>query len=174
MSMNLDAKLVETPFTLKDVFRSATADAKHISNEPETEEELRAVLKAAGELAVHVLCPAIDRLGPLTINSWYRSRVVNEAVGGITPAHGRGSQHLYGEAADVEFPAVGLKAAFIGVLESDIPFDQMILELRGASRWLHLSHKPSPAGQRRMAMLSPESGKYQPYSMARLNELLKV
>ena len=171
--LNLDEKLLPTVFTLHHVFYSATATERGLSNMPETVAVEESVLKAARELAVHVLLPAMERLGGMTINSWFRSSVMNEVVGGVET-----SQHRRGEAADVDFQ-VGLKAAYLGIIESDIPFDQMILEIKNSGRWIHLSHKPAPKGQRRMALLSPAElvdGKrvYQPYSMKRLNELLKA
>jgi hypothetical protein len=74
---------------------------------------------------------------PVTVNSGYRSKAVNDLVGGSTK-----SQHMKAEAVDFEVPGVanGDVAQWI---RSNLVFDQLILECYTAgepsSGWVHCS-----------------------------------
>lgn len=69
---------------------------------------------------------------PLQITSGFRCDALNAAVGGVPD-----SQHVMGLAADFKCPQAGsaLQVARL-VANSDLPFDQLILEY---GRWIHLS-----------------------------------
>lgn len=89
------------------------------------------------DLCLNVLEPLRSRLGPVKINSGYRSSAVNRAVGGAPT-----SQHLAGEAADIEIPGhSNLEVA--AWIRDHLPFDQLILEGHRdgdpASGWVHVS-----------------------------------
>lgn len=73
-------------------------------------------------------------LGPIHINSGYRSVEVNAAVGGQPT-----SQHCQGLAADFIVPRFTLPESARRILASRIIFDQLIFEF-GA--WLHISTAP--------------------------------
>ncbi len=85
---------------------------------PEIEEKLR-------DLCVNLLEPVRALVGPLHVNSGYRSIDVNRAVGGQPT-----SQHCKGEAADVLPKATDLKQAAQAVLDSDLPYDPDDLRVR--------------------------------------------
>jgi hypothetical protein len=69
---------------------------------------------------------------PITINSGYRSPVVNKAVGGAT-----NSQHLKAQAADFICPKFGSpKKIAESVMAANLNYDQLILEF---GRWVHIS-----------------------------------
>jgi zinc D-Ala-D-Ala carboxypeptidase len=71
-------------------------------------------------LCRYVLDPIREKYGkPITVTSGYRSRFLNELVGGVST-----SQHRSGLAADLccDDP----KALFDLISESDLPFDQLI------------------------------------------------
>jgi hypothetical protein len=92
-----------------------------------------APLAVAGNLmrlCQDVLEPARDLVGPLDIDSGYRSPEVNKAVGGASA-----SAHLDGRAADVVPTKVSVLVLFDMVRHSETQFDQCILEFG----WVHLS-----------------------------------
>ena len=74
-------------FSLDELTRTSTAHP----NEPDEASRKRLKL-----LCDEVLEPLRLLVGPLRVNSGYRSAEVNKAIGGA-----KGSQHLTGEAADV-------------------------------------------------------------------------
>ena len=83
-------------------------------------------------LAEEVLEPARVIVGPLRVNSWYRSPAVNKAVGGEAK-----SAHLEGRAADV-VPNGDVFSAFKKIVASGmVPYDRIIHEKRN-SQWLHV------------------------------------
>jgi hypothetical protein len=115
-------------FTLEEMTLSQAAERLGLDNTP-TPEALAALKKTClGLEAVRM------RLGgaPVVISSGYRSPEVNAAVGGA-----KTSQHLKGEAADFTAPQFGSPRAICDALaDSDVPFDQLILEY---GRWVHIS-----------------------------------
>jgi zinc D-Ala-D-Ala carboxypeptidase len=68
---------------------------------------------------------------PLLINSGYRSREVNEAVGGS-----KASQHCEGCAADFNVKGMSPNAVVRAIVDANIPYDQVILEF---DSWIHIS-----------------------------------
>ena len=84
-------------------------------------------------LAEEVLEPLRVLLGPLHVNSWYRSPEVNEAVGGE-----KSSYHLQGLAVDVVPMGSCLdKFKMALTLLDELPIDKIILETR-KSQWIHI------------------------------------
>lgn len=125
-------------FTLAELTRSPTAKAMGINNEPPRE-----VIDRLRLLVVHVLDPLREALGrPITVTSGYRSPAVNLRVGGASS-----SQHVLGEAADIECAGVSTAALARKVLELRLPYDQLILEFHDpetpSSGWVHVSHRAS-------------------------------
>lgn len=105
-----------------------------------------------------------DLLGPLHINSGYRSVAVNQVVGGQST-----SQHCLGLAADFIAPRVSLKEAARRILAQHIAFDQLIYEF-GA--WLHISHPPLGRLGRGEALMIGKftGGKYLPLDLTRVHQ----
>ena len=84
---------------------------------------------------------------PIIINSGFRSPEVNRAVGGAA-----GSNHLTGCAADIRVYGMeqAIRYACILLDISDIEqedFDELIIEKKGNSLWIHFAVRPS--GNRR-------------------------
>jgi zinc D-Ala-D-Ala carboxypeptidase len=128
-------KLTEN-FSLAELTRSEAATRKGVDNTPTPEaiENLRA-------LCEKVLQPLRDAMGqPMRVNSAYRGPAANTAVGGS-----KTSQHMSGEAADIEFDGVDNKLLAKKIVELKLPFDQIILEFYKDgdpnSGWVHVSHK---------------------------------
>lgn len=106
-------------------------------------------------LAVDLLEPARELVGPLRVNSGYRCPGLNAAIGGSTT-----SAHMQGLAADIVPLEMDLRDAFTRLAKSGLPLDQLIFEF---SRWIHVggaAHAHQPRGQR-LAIYEP--GAYEPW-----------
>lgn len=68
---------------------------------------------------------------PIIVNSAYRSKQVNDAVGSKDT-----SQHRHGCAADIRVPGMTPRQVVETCIAEDIQFDQIILEF---DAWTHLS-----------------------------------
>ena len=114
-------------FTLEELTLSQTAVRHGISNKP-----TEAAKKNLQDLAINVLEPIREAAGhPITVSSGFRSVVLNSLVGGAP-----NSQHVKGEAADINCFALGQQELFDLIRHSDIPFDQVIDEF---GSWVHVS-----------------------------------
>lgn len=117
-------------FTIKELTRSTTAEAKKIDNTPTREAEANLT-----ELINKVLDPLRKAYGkPITVTSGYRSPRLNASVGGV-----KTSQHQKGQAADITAGSPGEnKRLFDLAQELNLPFCQLIDEKR--YRWVHISY----------------------------------
>ena len=119
-------------FTLGELTRSATAQARGIDNTPTPQHvtnlrHLAATLEKVRALLGH----------PVLISSGYRSPELNAAVGGSST-----SDHANGLAADLTCPKFGTaEAVCVAIMDSGIAFDQLIFE-QGATDWVHLGIGP--------------------------------
>jgi putative chitinase len=88
---------------------------------------------------------------PVMINSAYRSKAVNDAVGSSDK-----SQHRIGCAADIRVPSMTPDEVVKAVIASGIGYDQLIREF---DRWTHIS-VPSVAGDspRRQSLIIDKQG----------------
>ncbi len=115
-------------FSWEEFERSAKADELGIDNSIPDSEVIKTPIRA---LVVNLLQPLRNAVGePLTVNSGYRSKLLNQALKGS-----KNSQHMKGEAADIDADDPLLLAQH--VLRKNLPFDQMILY----STFVHLSYK---------------------------------
>ena len=120
--MVLNKPILGAPnFTLAELIRSATAEAKGIDNTPTQQqaENLR-------YLARNVLQPIRDHFGvPIRVSSGYRSPALNKAVKG-SPA----SFHSHGMAADIEFKNAddGKLIDIFHFVYDQLPFTELIAE----------------------------------------------
>jgi hypothetical protein len=87
---------------------------------------------------------------PIIIDSGFRSPEVNQAVGSTSV-----SQHLRGCAADFRVPGMTPSEVVKAIHGSDLPFDQLILELT----WTHISiPNTDDAEPRNMALIIDKRG----------------
>ena len=84
---------------------------------------------------------------PIMINSAFRSKQVNDSVGSKDT-----SQHRLGYAADIRVPGMTPDQVVRAIIDSDLPFDQVIREF---DAWTHVSISPSP---RRQALIIDRAG----------------
>ena len=89
---------------------------------------------------------------PFLISSGYRSKEVNESVGGS-----KTSQHCEGCAADFNVKGVSPHAVVRAIVDANIPYDQVILEF---DSWVHISI-PTVKGStpRKQALVIDNKGK---------------
>lgn len=118
-------------FTIEELCASDTAKKKGIKNEPDAR---------ARENLTHLIEELLDPIReswgkPIYVNSGYRCAKLNKAVGGVS-----NSQHLYGEAADLDTRKgkAENEALFRCIREHRI-FDQLIDENNFA--WVHVSYR---------------------------------
>ena len=121
-------------FTLEELVHSDTADAKGIDNTPTQE-----IIDNLKELAENVLQPIRDKWGkPLIINSGYRCKELNKAIGGVST-----SQHQRGQAADIEAGTNDDNKELFYMIsdmieDKEIIVDQLLDEARYS--WIHVSY----------------------------------
>jgi len=112
-------------FTLAELIRTNRA----IPNNP-TELEKANII----ELIENVLDPLREMYGkPIKVNSGYRSKLVNAAVGGA-----KNSDHLYGFAADITAGSKTENKKLFELIRDNFMFRQLINEYDYS--WVHVSY----------------------------------
>jgi hypothetical protein len=126
-------------FQLWEFMVSVTADRNGIDNTPNADE-----IKHLTTLCTTILQPARDALGPIRISSGFRSKALNNLVGGAA-----NSDHRLGFAADVIPINAGTRELAEWVVKNVSQFDQVILEFGTIQNpnWIHLSAAPRLRGQ---------------------------
>ena len=104
-----------------------TTDHREFKNEPNPSEI--ANLQRLAELLEQVKVAIGNK--PVMVNSAFRSKQVNDAVGSKDT-----SQHRVGCAADIRVPCVTPDAVVKAIIAAKLPFDQLIREF---DRWTHIS-----------------------------------
>ena len=88
---------------------------------------------------------------PIMVNSAFRSKAVNDAVGSKDS-----SQHRVGCAADIRIPQMTPDEVVRAIIAADLPFDQIIREF---DRWTHISVPNTPDGKpRKQALIIDKTG----------------
>jgi len=140
-------------FTLAELTRTSSGQP----NVPNAAEA-----KALVALCSSLLEPVRSKFGPVSIHSGYRSKAVNEAIGGS-----KTSQHMKGEAADFHCPAAKLEDIMRWIVtESGLHYGQVILEghTAGEPTWIHFSlGAPWLVGSQCQQALTFDSKSYHPY-----------
>ncbi len=136
-------------FTLEEFTDSQTAARKGVDNAPPEHSQERRNIQRTAETLERVRTILGDK--PILISSGYRSRAVNEAVGGS-----KTSAHVHGLAVDFTCPEFGTPVEICKALEprmKDLGIDQLIHEYRN---WVHLGL--SAGKPREMALTIDTSG----------------
>lgn len=88
---------------------------------------------------------------PIMVNSAFRSKQVNDAVGSKDT-----SQHRIGCAVDIRVPGLTPDQVVRAIIASGLPYDQVIREF---DRWTHVSVPNTPeAAPRRQALIIDKTG----------------
>jgi len=119
-------------FTLEELTRSEAAARNGWDNSP-TQEEIANLQRLA-----YLLEKVKEAVGgkPVMINSGFRSKQVNDAVGSKDS-----SQHRIGCAADIRVPGMTPKQVVDACITASVLFDQIILEF---DAWTHISVSSDP------------------------------
>jgi hypothetical protein len=114
------------------------------------------VIKNGIRTAETIFEPAHAIVGRMHISSGYRCPELN----GVLPLASKTSAHPDGRALDCEPLEMNLIEAYIRIANSDIPYDQLILEYRA---WVHLGAAKEGAEPRRELLMIFEQGHYLPF-----------
>nr|DAV38671.1 MAG TPA: peptidase [Caudoviricetes sp.] len=119
-------------FTIKELTKSSTAEAKGIDNTPtpEVERNLTALVENVldGVRAIYGK--------PITVNSGYRCPELNRAVGGVSNSH-----HVKGYAADITGGSKEENERLFNIIKHNFHFSQLIDEKNFS--WVHVSYDPN-------------------------------
>lgn len=116
-------------FTIKELTKSSTAEAKGIDNTPTQEVE-----RNLTALVDNVLDPLRSIYGkPITVNSGYRCPELNKAVGGSAT-----SDHVKGFAADITAGSKEENERLFNIIKHNFHFSQLIDEKNFS--WVHVSY----------------------------------
>tara|TARA_R100000808_G_C2148905_1_gene157152 strand:+ start:1433 stop:1897 length:465 start_codon:yes stop_codon:yes gene_type:complete len=139
-------------FSLKELTRSGTALRLGIDNSPNDEQ-----LVGLTALCCCILQPVREKFGRVMINSGLRVLDLNRAI-----KSGDNSQHVFGQAADFEAPAVSNYELACWVRDN-LDYDQLILEFYTAgdptSGWVHCSYRADGGNRKDTKTASRKEGK---------------
>jgi len=121
-------------FSLKEMVKSDTATRLGIENTPR-----EYAIENLRNLCVNVLQPARDELGPIKINSGYRSVELCEAIGSSAR-----SNHTRGQAADAESWNIPNFELLLWIY-NNCEFKELIAEYfdpdDGTAGWVHVAYE---------------------------------
>jgi uncharacterized protein YcbK (DUF882 family) len=135
---------LSTHFTLEELTHTDHRELENIPNENELTN-----LKRLAEFLETV--KGVLGGKPIMVNSAFRSKMVNDAVGSKDT-----SQHRVGCAADIRVPSMTPDEVVKAVIASGIGYDQCIREF---DRWTHVSIPNDPNGTpRKQALIIDKQG----------------
>jgi hypothetical protein len=138
-------KLTEN-FTLEELTVSEIAVRKNLDNTPNATESTNLIRTA---LLLEQVRELLKK--PILVNSAFRSKPVNDAVGSKDS-----SQHRIGCAADIRVPGMTPKQVVQACIDANIPFDQIIEEF---GSWTHISvPNTASTAPRRQALIIDKAG----------------
>jgi hypothetical protein len=141
--------LLTPHFTLEELTHT---DHREFDNTPNSSEINN--LKRLAEMLEEVKTLLDNK--PVMINSAFRSKAVNDAVGSKDT-----SQHRVGCAADIRVPGLTPDQVVQAIKNSPIQFDQLIREF---DSWTHISVPNNPSGTPHKQVLIIDKQGTRPYS----------
>jgi hypothetical protein len=140
--------------TLEEATKSATAIRKGIYNLP-VDEHLAALVNTANK----IFEPIRNHFNvPIGVSSGYRSKDLNEAIGGS-----KTSQHCKGEALDIDADMYGsiTNKQIFDFIRDNLDFDQLIYEFGTdiEPNWVHVSIKQFGDQRKQILRASRVGGK---------------
>lgn len=142
-------------FSLEEMIRSEAATRHGFKEQFTPNEEIKANLKL---LCENILQPLREKLGvKVQVTSGYRSKRTNNAIGGSAT-----SQHVFGQAADINVNGISTMELCRKIKEFDLPFDQLIEEF---GQWVHVSYSKR---NRRQVLQATKKGRATKYAHLQL------
>jgi hypothetical protein len=141
--------LLTPHFTLEELTHT---DHRELDNTPNSSEINN--LKRLAEMLEEVKTLLDGK--PIMVNSAFRSKAVNDAVGSKDT-----SQHRVGCAADIRVPGLTPDQVVKAIIGSGIAYDQIIREF---DSWTHISVPNNPSGTPRKQALIIDKVSTRPYS----------
>ena len=127
-------------FTMKEATKTDTG----LDNKVTAPEEAYNIILSASKLDLVRMI-----LGkPVIVNSWYRSKKVNEKVGGVPT-----SQHALGQAIDIRVNGMKPIEIMDKIKASGVSFDQLIVY----KSFVHISFKPNINEDRKQIIIKPDA-----------------
>jgi hypothetical protein len=129
-------KNISKYITYQEAVTSQTAIRKGINNTPNSNALINMQL-----LGIRVFDIVREHFKkPIRVSSFYRSLLLNNAVGGS-----RTSQHVTGEAIDIQATKGFTNAQIFNFIKDNLEFDQLIWEYgtKENPAWVHVSYKKS-------------------------------
>ena len=133
----------------------------YTKNRPDLEKDT--IITNINNLMNKCVNPIKDRFPDTVITSVYRSKTLNEYIGGASE-----SQHMYGYASDlVSINTFESHEIFNWVIDNGIDFDQMIWEFPEKGKgvngsWVHISYK-SGNNRKKLTLASKNSSLHERY-----------
>lgn len=130
-------------FELEEFIASDVAKKMKIDNAPTFE-----IVDHLSELCENLLEPFREAWGkPISVTSGYRSTKLNSAVGGVST-----SAHKLGYGVDIQSGDVNQLFNYLTewVKAEGVMFDQIIMETKGSTKWVHIGYKNQEGRQRRI------------------------
>lgn len=142
-------------FTLEEMLRSEAATRHGFKEQYTPNEEIKANLQA---LCENILQPLREKMGvKVSVTSGYRCKRVNNAIGGSAT-----SQHVLGQAADINVKGVSTMELCRKIKEFGLPFDQLIEEF---GQWVHVSFSERNRREVLQATKKGRATKYAPLNL---------
>ena len=129
-------KNISKYITYQEAVTSQTAIRKGIDNTPNSNALINMQL-----LGIRVFDIVREHFKkPIRVSSFYRSLLLNNAVGGS-----RTSQHVTGEAIDIQATKGFTNAQIFNFIKDNLEFDQLIWEYgtKENPAWVHVSYRKS-------------------------------
>ena len=145
--------MISKHVSYKEATHSATALRRDLDNTPNDEQ-----LKCMEEVAENLFEPLREWVGgPIKVNSFFRGKPVNTAIGGS-----RTSQHMKGQAIDID-DTFGHKtnAEMYHYIKDNLDFDQMIWEFGNDKNpnWIHISWVSHRLNRKKLTIAYKENGR---------------
>ena len=137
-------------FTLEELTASDLASRRGWDNTP-TEVEKQNLIRLAALL--EQVREVVKK--PIIVNSGYRSKILNDAIGSKDS-----SQHRVGCAADIRIPGMTPREVCKLIIASGVPYDQLIQEFYEEGKpggWTHISVPNDPMAKNRRSTLVIDS-----------------
>ena len=145
--------MISEHISYKEATYSSTALRRGLDNTPNDEQ-----LKCMEEVAENVFEPLRKWVGgPIKINSFFRGKPVNTAIGGS-----KSSQHMKGQAMDIDDTFKHkTNAEMYYYVKENLDFDQMIWEFGDDENpnWVHVSYVSHRQNRKRLTVAFKKNGR---------------